>query len=322
MLLRILNILSEYGDPEQFHELSMKFLSLNFKSQNLINTFPKAHHLKWKNPIGLAAGFDKNGEYLNALSKMGFGALEVGTVTPLFQAGNLRPRIKKINAKKSILNWMGFPSQGMHQVYKNLKNFNQDTPLGINIGKNKATPNSKAIDDYLKVALKLSPFAHYFTINISSPNTPGLRDLQNSSFLEELLTEFKSKNIEKIFIKISPDLSDNELKDLAKLADHGILKGFIATNTTNHHSFLNGGISGELLKERAFQTVKKLTDLTKDAPIDIVACGGISDPNDILKYQKIGIKLFQIYSSFIYQGPRVIDRLMNYNQGIENATKR
>lgn len=311
MLTKISNFLSQYGDPEHFHEMAMSILDTGlFKQKIPKQEVEGAHNLKWYNPIGLAAGFDKNGAHLNALADLGFGAIEVGTITPKAQAGNLKPRIQKINRQKSILNWMGFPNIGMHEVYKNLKKYNRQTPLGINIGKNADTPSEKAIDDYLKVALKLNPFASYMTVNVSSPNTKGLRSLQNIGFLNELLTEFKNNDISKVFIKISPDLSDQDLQSISSLKNHLNLAGFIATNTTNQHPLGKGGISGRLLKDHSYNTISKLKIYLGDAPLDIIASGGIENKDDLNRYNQIGVYHFQIYSSFVYQGPKILKRLL------------
>lgn len=309
MLINFYNYLSQYGDPEQFHEIGMKLLKLipvnkNYNKNELTQT-----SLGWNGSIGLAAGFDKNAEYLNILDKMGFGAIEIGTVTPMPQHGNLKPRIKKIHQQQSILNWMGFPSLGMHQIYKNLKKYQGRLPIGINIGKNKDTPSNQVIEDYLKVALKLNQFASYITINVSSPNTPGLRSLQNTDFLQELLSEFKNNNLDNIYIKISPDLSKEEIKSFKKLSIHNNLKGFIATNTSNNHHLGAGGISGRLIKEKSYATILELEKTLRDTNLKIIACGGIDNEDDIIKYKKIGIDHFQVYTSFVYHGPKLIYEL-------------
>lgn len=307
-MLKMINYLSQFGDPEQFHETFVRFLKY-YQAPVSINKPTKDNSvLKWKNPIGLAAGFDKNGDYLNELDQVGFGALEVGTVTPLSQAGNLKPRIKKLNHSQSLLNWMGFPSMGVKTVSQNLKNYRGNSPLGINIGKNKNTPNNKAIDDYLTVAKELKAYAQYFVINVSSPNTPGLRDLQKPDFLKELTSEFKRHQLSNLFIKIAPDLNKNQLDELSKIEN---ISGFIATNTSNNHHFGKGGLSGKSISNLSYQTSSYLWPRLKERGLEFVACGGISQKEDIIRYQELGITTFQIYSSFIYQGPKIIKKLLS-----------
>jgi dihydroorotate dehydrogenase len=309
MLVRAINKLSLFIDPELIHHISMKALTLS-PVKSVYKRICYGKNIKWDNHIGLAAGFDKDGIYLNTLSDIGFGAIEVGTVTPLPQDGNPRPRIQKLPKTNSIRNWMGFPSSGMEQVYENLKKYTKATPLGINIGKNKATPNSEAVQDYIKVALKLKEFASYFVINISSPNTPGLRDLQNKGFVADILNEFKRNKLKSPFIKVSPDIHLRDLEEIVSVIKSHSGAGIVTTNTTSQHSYDKGGVSGYDLKSKSYKITKFVSSLNTDQSFDIIACGGIESIGDIEKYKALGINHFQIFSSFVYQGPKIVKKLL------------
>ncbi len=311
MLTKSLNHLSQIIDPESVHKMAMLALKASHFSQSIDSKSVEGVNIKWKNRLGLAAGFDKNGAYANELSKLGFGSIEIGTVTPLAQIGNERPRIKKISKDKSILNWMGFPSDGVDKVEKNLQGYNGDAALGVNIGKNKDTPTNKAIFDYLAVGSRLKEYADYNVINVSSPNTQGLRSLENVGFLKELISEYNKSQIQNVFVKISPEINRDELRGIVKMAQDKMISGIIGTNTTVDHSYLKGGLSGERLKEKSFELIEEICSYAPKREFDLIACGGISSIEDIHKYLELDINFFQIYSSFVYKGPSVIKELLS-----------
>ncbi|MCT4642847.1 MAG: dihydroorotate dehydrogenase (quinone) [Bacteriovoracaceae bacterium] len=304
MLVKFVNGLSKIIDPETVHELTM---NSNFTLRKKEIIYP--NKLGWKNPIGLAAGFDKNAKYVSSLDKMGFGAIEIGTITPKAQIGNPRPRIKKLK-NNSILNWMGFPNEGMDKIYDNLKRQKYSCTLGVNIGKNKETPNADAHLDYLQVAKKFNELCDYFVINISSPNTQNLRDLQNETFVENILALFRENSLKLPYFKVAPDLEEDTLIKMCKAIEEFKGPGIITTNTSNKHEFNKGGISGNAIKDLVFNKVSKLCEHFKQRSFSIIACGGIDSKEDIRRYKSIGVDNFQIYSSFVYKGPKIILKLI------------
>ena len=279
----------------------------------------------FKNPIGLAAGFDKNAEVIPQLFDLGFGFVEVGTVTPKPQAGNNKPRVFRLPDNYAIINHLGFNSQGVENVKKklekfNFKNYSQDI-IGINIGKNKNTNNT--IKDYCIGLEKLGPLVQYITINISSPNTPGLRDLQNKSNIDKLIKSLHKvrKNNENllskpILIKIAPDINDNEAKDIALSSLALGVDGIIISNSTVDRpltlkqSYQNtiGGLSGQPLFFKSTLLLKKMYNFT-NGQIPLVGVGGISNGIDCYKKIKAGASLLQLYTSLVYQGPSLITKI-------------
>jgi dihydroorotate dehydrogenase len=283
--------------------------------------------MTFKNAIGLAAGLDKNGECIDAFAAMGFGFIEVGTVTPKAQAGNDKPRLFRLAEHNAIINRMGFNNKGVDYLVEQVKKSKYKGILGINIGKNKTTPDESALDDYLYCLGKVYAFASYITVNISSPNTPGLRNLQYGEALDNLLAGLKKRQLVlqiehkkyvPILIKIAPDLSEDEVKSIAASLINSKMDGVIATNTTldrervQDHEYANeaGGLSGEVLTEQSLSITKILAEAL-GGEMPIIGVGGISNPHDVTRRIQAGATLVQVYSSFIYQGPQLIKELVN-----------
>jgi len=312
-------------DPEKAHVLAFKnlrrfpnLLSHFFSHQTPTDKYAvKLGELKWDFPVGLAAGLDKNAEALDFFSKLLFGAVEIGTVTPLGQEGNPRPRMFRYVGEESLRNCMGFNNEGSEVVYDNIKSSrNVNTCLGINLGKNKVTSAEDAPSDYQKLYKKFHALADYIVINVSSPNTPGLRDLQQTESLAlilDALEEDRQKSPVPLFIKISPDLSLDDLPGIVKLASKYKINGLIATNTTIMEERGAGGISGKLLTEKAAIVRNKTLEVIKElAPeLDLIGVGGISGFDELWDFWKAGGKVCQIYTSFIYQGPQILEDIKN-----------
>jgi len=281
--------------------------------------------LTFPNKVGLAAGLDKNAEYIVPLSKLGFGFIEVGTVTPRSQPGNPKPRSYRLVQHEGIINRFGFNNVGIDQFIKNIKKSNFKGILGVNIGKNFDTPINKAVEDYLICFRKAYPYADYISINISSPNTKNLRTLQDNKNLEillktishekKLLTKKFKKRVPYV-IKISPDNSNKELDSIVKLLFKYKVDGVIATNTTidkktvvsSKFSKEDGGLSGAPLNKKSSRTILYLNKILK-GKIPIIGVGGIMKGQDGVEKIKNGASLIQIYSGLIYKGPRLIDEL-------------
>ena len=279
------------------------------------NIITESKNIRWTSPIGLAAGFDKDAKCLNYLSKVGFGSVEIGTITLEPQLGNPKPRIWRYPNFFALRNKMGFPSIGSHLVLENLKKYKGTTPIGINIGKNKDTPNDKAYLEYIKLYEMLAPYGQYIVINISSPNTPGLRDLQDDEqlkFLFQKMQEVRNKLPKPLYLKISPDLHLEQVKNIYNICQEFKLAGIIATNTTIQHSYGAGGVSGSPLYQYSSKICAYLLDLNKGYnDFDIICCGGISSIDQINELKKLGAKFFQIYTAFVYHGPK---KLIELNQ--------
>lgn len=283
--------------------------------------------LNFPNSVGLAAGMDKNAECINGLAALGFGFIEVGTVTPRPQSGNPKPRLFRLPAAQAVINRMGFNNEGVDKLIKNVQKANYKGILGINIGKNFDTPLDKAVDDYLICLEKVYTYADYVTINISSPNTQGLRQLQKGDELDRLLTGLKEAQQQlatqhnkyvPLVVKIAPDLSETEIVSIAeKLLAHKI-DGVIATNTTLSresvenlpHSKEAGGLSGAPLSARATEVVQQLSAALNNK-IPIIAAGGVMSAADAQDKFKAGASLVQIYTGLIYQGPGLIKEILN-----------
>lgn len=284
--------------------------------------------ITFPNPVGLAAGFDKNGDALHGLSKQGFGFLEIGTITPKPQAGNDKPRLFRLKADTAIINRMGFNNKGIDHLVKQVKNSGYQGVLGINIGKNKITPNDKALDDYVHCFEKAHSLCDYITVNISSPNTPDLRQLQNDEALTTLLTGMKeaqlkaqetSKQYTPILVKISPDQSAEQLKFMTEQIIASGMDGIICTNTTISRENLNsddtlikeqGGLSGAPLIEKANETLRLVRQFS-GSTFPIIAVGGIISAEDAVKKIHLGANLVQIYTGFIYKGNGLIKDINN-----------
>lgn len=280
--------------------------------------------LKFKNPVGLGAGFDKDAKLIDELSNLGFGFIEIGTITPLAQAGNDKPRLFRLPQDEALINRMGFNNGGMELAVEKLKNRKSDIIVGGNIGKNKLTPNELATDDYVKSFNALFDYVDYFTVNVSSPNTPNLRALQEKEPLKELLQTLKDINSKKgnpkpILLKIAPDLTNEQLDDIIEIVQETKIDGVIATNTTisradlktpieNVESIGMGGLSGKPVKTRSTEVIKYLSDNSKKS-FPIIGVGGIHSAEDAIEKLDAGASLIQIYSGFIYEGPALIKKI-------------
>ena len=290
----------------------------SFKHPNLER---KVFGLSFPNPVGLAAGFDKNARLYKELFNYGFGFIEIGTVTPQPQIGNPKKRLFRLQKDKALINSMGFNNKGVEAVAERLKK-NKNIIIGGNIGKNKNTPNEKAINDYKYCFEKLFPYVHYFAINVSSPNTSGLRELQKKIPLLKIVKEIKRLNIQKqspkpILLKIAPDLSESELKDIVDVALSTKIDGVIATNSTLDRGALKskktaierqGGLSGRPLFHKSNDVIRFLAKVSKNA-FPIIGVGGIHSPEDALEKLKAGASLVQIYTGFVYEGPNLIKKI-------------
>ena len=266
------------------------------------------------NPIGLAAGFDKDGEYIKAMPALGFGFTEIGTVTPRPQDGNPKPRLFRLIEENSIQNAMGFNNKGSFHMLKNLKKIKFfKFPIGINIGKNKITPETEALKDYETLFKAFKDYGTYIVINISSPNTPGLRDLQNESFINEVFKIGKSITNKPILLKIAPDMSAEQAIELCNTAVNAGADGIIATNTTIDYSLTPnakdfGGISGELLKKKSFELFDAIAKELYGKTI-LISAGGINDAQEAYRRIKAGASLVQIYTALIYKGPSLVGEI-------------
>ena len=272
------------------------------------------------NKLGLAAGLDKNGDYIDCLSALGFGHLEIGTVTPRPQTGNLKPRLYRIRSQQALVNSMGFNNKGVDYIVQRVKERRSKTPLGISIGKNFDTPIDSALDDYLHCLEKVYNLADYVAINISSPNTKNLRDLQSGEYIDSLLSSIKERQLvlsstegyTPILIKISPDMSSEELKILSKSVLQNKLDGIICSNTTANHSHPSkkGGLSGGPLFEPATSTLLALRALV-GPELPIIASGGVMNLEAFKHKIDMGADAVQIYTGFIYEGPSLVDEIIN-----------
>ncbi len=281
--------------------------------------------LKFKNPVGLAAGFDKNATMFQDLEYLGFGFIEVGTVTPKPQAGNEKPRLFRLKQDEAILNRMGFNNDGLQEMKFRLKNRKKNgLIIGGNIGKNKITSNENAINDYIIAFNELFDVVDYFVVNVSSPNTPNLRALQEKEPLTKILSELQTINYQKkiqkpILLKIAPDLTNDQLDDIIDIVQETNIAGVIATNTTINRTELKtdeklveslgaGGISGKPLTKRSTEVIRYLHEKS-NAVFPIIGVGGIHSPEDAIEKLKAGASLIQLYTGFIYEGPGLIKQI-------------
>lgn len=282
----------------------------------------KLFGLTFKNPVGLAAGFDKDGKFYKEMSHLGFGFIEIGTVTPLPQEGNPKPRLFRLPKDEGLINRMGFNNDGVDAMVERLKNFKaKDIIIGGNIGKNKITPNEEAINDYVICFEKLFDHVDYFVVNVSSPNTPGLRDLQDKGPLTAILSRLMELNNTRpnqkpILLKIAPDLTDSQLDDIVDIVADTKIDGVIATNTTISRKGLktdqdfisdiaNGGLSGAPLKSRSTEVISYLHKKSGGS-FPIIGVGGIDSAEAAKEKIAAGASLVQIYSGFVYQGPGLV----------------
>lgn len=317
-------------DPESAHQFTLQLMRIGgiepiYSILRAIYSVPskpvQAFGLTFKNPIGLAAGYDKNAIAIKGLAALGFGHLEVGTVTPKPQPGNARPRLFRLLEDEAVINRMGFPSKGMQYVSDQLSvsSGQLSVVLGVNLGKNKETPLENAAEDYVSLMKTFATLANYLTINISSPNTVGLRKLQGREMLENLLApinlERKIWNVKlPILVKISPDLTDEELDDAIGVILDKNMDGIIATNTTLGRDGLksklqseSGGLSGSPLRIRSEAVLRQVIKLV-NGKVPIVSVGGIMNPDDAKRRLDMGATLIQLYSGLIYQGPGLVKK--------------
>jgi len=285
--------------------------------------------IRFPNPVGLAAGFDKDARHLDALSTLGFGFIEVGTVTPMPQPGNEKPRSFRLPKDEALINRMGFNNQGVDVVAHRLAHWRKvnSHPLivGGNIGKNKSTPNEKAADDYVICFQKLFDVVDYFVVNVSSPNTPGLRELQEKEPLKELLHRLQSLNLphenpKPILLKIAPDLTNSQLDDIIEIILETKLAGVVATNTSISRNNLKtsqqeidrigaGGLSGKPIAQRSTEIIRYLKSKSQNQ-FAIIGSGGIHSPNDAKEKLEAGADLIQVYTGMIYEGPGLMKRIL------------
>lgn len=320
-------------DPEIAHEFSLDMLAagerlkiLSLVSCDLPSNPVTVMGIEFPNRIGLAAGLDKNADYFQALSTLGFGFVEVGTVTPKPQSGNEQPRLFRLPEHEAIINRMGFNNKGVDYLVERVAGKSLKHPLGINIGKNKITPEENALSDYTACMEKVYDYADYITVNISSPNTPGLRDLQFGETLHNLLQGIKTKQSEladqyeyyvPVAVKIAPDMTEQELIDVAHTFLELDIDCVIATNTTIDKSSVSasvhaneaGGLSGLPVQDKSTQAIKILkSQLQSDIPI--IGVGGINSVDSAMEKLEAGASLLQVYTGFIYQGPELIADLV------------
>lgn len=319
-------------DPEKVHNftfLSLKignkipFVSCYLRKKFQMNDSRlnrEVFGIKFPNPVGLAAGLDKNAVLYRELSNFGFGFIEIGTITPKAQPGNPKKRLFRLIEDGGIINRMGFNNLGVEEAVKNLKKNNKNIIIGGNIGKNKITPNEQATADYVYCFNALFNYVDYFVVNISSPNTPNLRALQEKEPLKELLSTLQAENNKKekhkpILLKIAPDLTNEQLLDIIEIVQYTQISGVIATNTTIERKGLvsenqkeTGGLSGKPLTKRSTEVIRFLSEKSQGS-FPIIGVGGIHSPADAIEKLKAGASLVQIYTGFIYEGPKLIKKI-------------
>lgn len=328
-------ILFQY-DPEEVHYKVMSWLTRAYNTglgkkyleSNYCLKHPSLERtvfgLNFKNPVGLAAGFDKDARFIDELACLGFGFIEIGTVTPKPQDGNDKPRLFRFPGDAAIINRMGFNNQGVDAAALRLKNRKTNIIIGGNIGKNKITPNEDAIKDYEYCFKALFDVVDYFVVNVSSPNTPNLRELQEKKPLHDLLLHLQNLNLsypkpKPLLLKIAPDLTDSQLDDVIDIARLTHLSGIVATNTTIDREGLTadkqviektgaGGVSGKPLKERSTEIIRYISEKTKGS-LPIIAVGGIFNGDDALEKIEAGASLVQVYTGFIYEGPGIVKKI-------------
>ncbi|WP_061013542.1 quinone-dependent dihydroorotate dehydrogenase [Photobacterium leiognathi] len=334
MLYRIARSAIFQLDAEKAHDLAIENFSRFtgtpldlFYRQHLPERPVEVMGLTFKNPVGLAAGLDKNGECIDAFGAMGFGFVEVGTVTPRSQPGNDKPRLFRLIPAEGIINRFGFNNLGVDNLVENVKKAKYDGIIGINIGKNKDTPIEKGAEDYLICMDKVYQYAGYIAVNISSPNTPGLRSLQYGEALDDLLSQLKEKQAElaekhgkyvPLALKIAPDLDDHEILQVCDSLIRNKIDGVIGTNTTLDRSLVQGmehcdevgGLSGRPLQNKSTEVIRKMAEALK-GEIPIIGVGGIDSAISAREKMMAGASLVQVYSGFIYHGPRLVKDIVN-----------
>lgn len=323
-------------NPEDAHHFTFSWIKRTFNLplvKNIIQGSLGFDHpslerevfgLKFKNPVGLAAGFDKDAKLIDEMSLLGFGFIEIGTLTPKPQEGNPKPRLFRLPKDEALINRMGFNNGGVEAAVRRLRERKSGVLIGGNIGKNKITPNENAIEDYIFCLDALHPYVDYFVVNVSSPNTPNLRELQEKEPLKKLLTAVKEANEEHqkpkpILLKIAPDLTVGQLDDIVEIVLETKIDGIIATNTTIDRSMLQteaeqvsaigaGGVSGKVLSKRSTEVIKYLHKQSNGA-FPIIGVGGIYSAQDAIEKLEAGASLVQVYSGMIYEGPALVKKI-------------
>jgi dihydroorotate dehydrogenase len=328
--------------PEVAHSVTLNLLKLAVKFKLIREASPcilsqsveaKLMGLNFKNHIGIAAGLDKNGDYLDCLARLGVGFIEVGAVTPKAQIGNLKPRLFRLVKQQALINRMGFNNKGVDYLVKKLKQRNSTCIVGVNLGKNKETPLAHAADDYIYCLEKVFLHADFCTINISSPNTPELQKLQTPEYLENLLTAIKKSRDDLVIqhkkklpllVKIAPDLTDAQLYALVDMVDKLELEGIIATNTTNQRPHVSanpisketGGLSGKPIAILSYEMLVKIRQRNQNLPI--ISVGGIDSVAEAQRRFQAGADLIQLYTGLIYEGPALLRQLTRFINNTAN----
>jgi dihydroorotate dehydrogenase len=317
------------ADPETAHGLALEGLKLGHGVGatgmlcKRISQPVTVMGLEFPNPVGMAAGMDKNGDYIDALGSIGFGFIEIGTITPRPQAGNPKPRVFRIEKAKAMINRLGFNNKGVDYLVNQASKHRFSGILGINIGKNFDTPNEKAADDYLVCLEKVYPYSDYITVNISSPNTKGLRDLQEAEQLNKLLGTLNNKRLDlanecqrrvPLVVKVAPDLDDDQIPGIAEAVVQNDFDGLIATNTTisrdavkgMRHAEESGGLSGAPVRDKANHVLAAFRAALPDR-VALIGTGGISSGEDAAEKVRLGADLVQFYTGFVYKGPDLVE---------------
>ena len=333
---RLIRPLLFRGDPERMHDSMSRVLAyagqVGLVRQTVGSVFSYSHPMlettvsgiRFPNPVGLAPGFDKHCSLIDIIPAFGFGFIEVGTITGRAQDGNPKPRLFRLVENKALINRMGFNNPGADAIRERLLRVCQRIPVGINIGKSKVVAIENAVDDYVYSFERLSEFADYVVVNVSSPNTPGLRELQEKEHLLKLLRALQARNVAKkpLFVKIAPDLTFDQLDDALDVVKRTKLAGIVATNTTvaRHgvQSLEEGGLSGRPLKEKATEFVRRIYSTTH-GKLPIIGSGGVFTAADAYEKIRAGASLVQVYTGFIYEGPIVARRI---NEGLVKLLKK
>ena len=333
-MYRIARFFLFFFNPEQAHHIAFLGFKILQRLPFLMNWISKCYHkydtpvtvfgIKFPNRIGLAAGLDKDAEVFDALGALGFGHIEIGTITPVEQPGNPKPRLFRLVKDKALINRMGFNNSGVKIARKRLMGRKTNIIICGNIGKNKVTPNKEAVNDYEKAFLGLYPAVDYFVVNVSSPNTPNLRELQDKEPLKHILSHLmkinqQQKKPKPILLKIAPDLSFSQIDDVLEIIADTAINGIVATNTTIERQPLTtdteyvkelgaGGLSGNPLTKRSTEIIRYISQKT-EGKLPIIGVGGIMTPEDAMEKIKAGASLVQLYTGFIYEGPKLVKNI-------------